>query len=187
MGDIVNIVINPNKCAKCGAETTNLVVCNSCNLPPGETKYYHFSDNRGECFFRVRGSDQDVLQIVTKTSPGVKKGSYKKGVYYIRYNSFIGNKGWKLSEKLKENGYIKEISKTTFDSVLDQVTNGFKDPVQKPIGKEARFLAKKPDELHVIITLEKWYPICEIKDGKVKVFLDNEYAHWIPEECLEIR
>jgi hypothetical protein len=78
----------------------------------------------------VRGSDQDVLQIVTKTSPGVKKGSYKKGVYYIRYNSFIGNKGWKLSEKLKENGYIKEISKTTFDSVLDQVTNGFKDPVQ---------------------------------------------------------
>ena len=77
----------------------------------------------------MRGSDQDVLQIVTKTSPGVKKGSYKKGVYYIRYNSFIGNKGWRLSDKLKEkDGYIKEISKITFDSVLDRVTNGFKEP-----------------------------------------------------------
>ncbi|MBK7362680.1 MAG: hypothetical protein IPJ01_10330 [Micavibrio sp.] len=52
---------------------------------------------------------------------------------------------------------------------------------------KARFLAKEPNKLHEIITLNKWYTIYEKKDGEVMLCLDNEFSHWIPNECLELR
>lgn len=52
---------------------------------------------------------------------------------------------------------------------------------------QARFLAKEPSKLYEIITLNKWYTIYEKRDGEVRLCLDNEFSHWIPNECLELR
>lgn len=110
-----------NNCIKCGAETVNIVVCDACNLPPEGTKYYrYYTEYGGECYFKVSGTNQDVLQVVTKSN--AKRGSYKIGAYFIKYNSFIGSKGWKLNESKN----TKEISQEEFDSVVDQMLKRIK-------------------------------------------------------------
>jgi len=87
-----------------------------------ETKYYFYSNKyQGERYFKVEGNDNDVLQIITKVTE--KKGrAYCIGVTYIKYITFIGSWGWKLSESKN----IKEIKRKEFDKELKKMIDAFK-------------------------------------------------------------
>jgi hypothetical protein len=54
-----------------------------------------------------------------------------------------------------------------------------------PKGKKYVQFNEKPSTLREIITMEKAYPVCEEKDGKVLLYLDNEYSHWIDMRYLK--
>lgn len=83
------------------------------------TYYFYSNPNVGERYFKVK-ENKPVLQIISKNK--IKKGRANvKGVCYIQYNTFIGSWGWK---KL-ESRYIKTISKSKFDKVLNKMIKSF--------------------------------------------------------------
>ncbi len=76
--------------------------------------YRYYNVNVGERYFRVIKGEDAILQIVTKCSP--KKGRpNQKGIYYIRYITFIGSWGWKKKKNLEE------ISKKDFNMVFNEM------------------------------------------------------------------
>lgn len=87
-----------------------------------ETKYYKYSNiHQGVRFFRVKGNDKDVLQIVSSVVE--KKGRpYCFGFNNIKYSTFIGSWGWKLGESKN----ISEISEKQFNSELKRVAKALK-------------------------------------------------------------
>lgn len=79
-------------------------------------KYYEFSNpNIGKRYFKVNGENIDVVQVIAHTQS--KKGRpYQKGITLIKYTTFIGSWGWKMSS----SRFMKQISKSEYEKQFNK-------------------------------------------------------------------
>jgi hypothetical protein len=131
-------------CTKCGLETRNLVVCDACNKPPTDTKYYRHQ-NSGDRFFKVSDDERPVLQIISTPSSEVKKGkACSRGITEIKYISWLGSWSWRTDD-IEWNKNITEIKQSEFYEAFDKIINEIcKD---RPVLKSQSFNPKVSPEI----------------------------------------
>lgn len=84
---------------------------------PIKPQYFAYSNpNIGKRYFKVYGENLDVVQVISSTQS--KKGRpYQKGITLIKYTTFIGSWGWKMSS----SRFMKRIKKKEYDLQFNKV------------------------------------------------------------------